>query len=72
MMNETLHLLFAVAGGFLGWWLRQRLTSSPLPPDVMEMLKKILERRKEQETESMLRDLLDRVSRKNEGSNGQA
>jgi hypothetical protein len=58
---EWLQLLFAVGGGLLGWWVKHRSAAGPLPAEVVELVRLMLARRKEQQAEEMLRGLLDRA-----------
>ena len=55
---ELWHVLFAGVGALLGWWLRLRNEGPGLPPEVAEVVKLILEKRKQQQTQSQLDDLL--------------
>src|SRR5262249_40145811 len=56
---EWLQLLYALAGAFLGWWLKHRSGAGPLPAEVVELVRLMLARRKEQQAEEMLRGLLE-------------
>ena len=61
---EWLQLLYALAGAFLGWWLKHRSASSALPAEVVELVRLMLARRKEQQAEEMLRGLLEKAREK--------
>lgn len=60
---EWLQLAFALAGAFLGWWAKHR-TAGPLPAEVVELVRLMLARRKEQQAEEMLRGLLEKAREK--------
>jgi hypothetical protein len=56
---EVWHVIFAVAGAALGWYLRHRQGGpSPVPPEVAEVVAAVLEKRKQQTTQGQLDELL--------------
>lgn len=61
---EWLQLLYALAGAFLGWWLKHRAAAGQLPAEVVELVRLMLARRKEQQAEEMLRGLLESAREK--------
>jgi hypothetical protein len=54
---EIWHVVFAVGGAAVGWWLRHRQGGS-VPPEVAEIVRAVLDRRKQQQTPSQLDELL--------------
>jgi hypothetical protein len=66
---ELWHVVFAVAGALVGWWLRHRQAGSGVPDEVADVLKVILEKRKQQQTQSQLDELLAAL-RQQKGQSG--
>jgi hypothetical protein len=60
---EWYHVAFSLVGGLLGFWLKYRLGGT-LPPEVVELVRLMLARRKEQEAETLLRTLLEVAMKK--------
>jgi hypothetical protein len=57
MSAEVVQLLFALAGAALGWYVRHR--SASLPPEVVSVVKTLLDRRQQRQAHSLLEELLD-------------
>jgi hypothetical protein len=55
---EVWHVVFAVGGAVVGWWLRHRQGDQALPAEVVDVAKAILDRRNKQQTQSQIDDLL--------------
>jgi hypothetical protein len=55
---EIWHVVFAIAGAAVGWWLRHRQGGSSVPPEVAEIVQAVLDKRKQQQTQSQLDELL--------------
>jgi hypothetical protein len=53
---EVLHLLFALLGAGLGWYVRH--ASLGVSPEVLSLVEKLLARQKEGQAHGLLRDLL--------------
>ena len=55
---EIWHLVFALAGALLGWWLRQQQAGQAVPPELADALRGLLQKKKQQEAHGLLEDLL--------------
>ena len=57
--TEVLHVVFAVVGGLLGWWLRPSGGLTTVPPELADLLKGVLDRQRRRQAEGLLADLTD-------------
>ena len=55
---EIWHLLFALAGAVLGWWLRHQQGAPGVPPELADLLRNLLDRKKQQDAHGLLEELL--------------
>lgn len=55
---ELWHVVCAVGGAVLGWWLRNRQGGAAVPAEIAEVVKLLLEKRQQQQTQSQVDELL--------------
>lgn len=64
--SEVWHVVFAAAGAALGWWLRTRQTPG-VPAEVASLVEALLAKRKQQQTQTQIDELLSSLRQTNEG-----
>jgi hypothetical protein len=64
---EVWHILFALAGALIGWWLRHQWGNTGIPAELADALRGLLQKKQQQEAHGLLEELLAAIRPQQQG-----